>query len=112
MTIQEPFPHDKVLCKFCCDIETLKIHFYKNHRHCMVCEKTFENDNGIIKHLLIKHDQRFRCKFCLYFNFDSNQLNAHMENCWNEDNSQDCDKMDENQNFYKDSGLEWSSHLF
>ena len=77
----------------------------------MVCEKTFEDNNGIINHLLIKHDQRFRCKFCLYFNFDLNQLNAHMENCWNEDNIQDLDQMDENQKFDKDSGLKWSSLL-
>ena len=111
MTIQELIPHENVLCKFCCDIETLKIHFYKNHRHCMVCEKTFDDNNGIINHLLIKHDQRFRCKFCLYFNFDSNQLNAHMQNCWNEDNIQDLDQMDENQKFDKDSGLKWSSLL-
>ena len=112
MTIQEEISQDNVLCKFCCDIETLKKHFYKNHRHCMVCEKTFEDDNGIIKHLLIKHNQRFRCKFCLYFNFDSNQLNAHMENCWNEDDSQEFDKMDENQKIDKNSGLELCSLLF
>ena len=103
MIIEEEILHDNVLCKFCCDLETLKKHFYRNHKHCMVCETTFEDNDGIINHLLVKHDQRFQCKFCPYFNFDSNQLDVHMENCWNKDNVHEFDNMVDDQNFDRES---------
>ena len=99
MTIDKEMFHDNVLCKFCCDLETLKKHFYRNHKHCMACEITFEDNDGIINHLLVQHDLRFQCKFCPYFNFDSNQLDVHMETCWNKDSVQEFDNMVDDQNF-------------
>ena len=103
MTIEEEIFHENVLCKFCCDLETLKKHFYRSHKHCMVCETTFEDNDGIINHLLIKHDQRFQCKFCPYFNFGSNQLDLHMETCLNKYNVQEFDNMVEDQNVHFNS---------
>ena len=89
MTIQDAINSDGIMCKFCCDLETLKKHYYRNHNHCMTCEKTFDDNDGIIDHLLIKHGQRFQCEYCPFFNFDANEVDIHMENCWNKNEIQD-----------------------
>ena len=85
MTIQDQPPNDNILCKFCCDLESLKKHFYVNHRHCMPCERSFEDDDGIIDHLLKEHNRRVQCEYCPFFNFDPNKLDIHIKSCWNND---------------------------
>ena len=102
MTIHKESHEDNVLCKFCCDQETLKKHYYKNHSHCMTCNKTFENIEGILYHLLLRHGLRYQCKYCSFSDFDENELDSHMKNCLNNDEIQDVDKKTSFETFEND----------
>ena len=104
MTIHKESHQDNVLCKFCCDQETLKKHYYRNHSHCMTCNKTFENIDGILYHLLLRHGLRYQCKYCPFsdFDFDENGLDIHMKNCLNNDEIQDVEKKISYETFEKD----------
>ena len=93
---------DNVLCKFCCDQETLKKHYYRNHSHCITCNKTFENIDGILYHLLLRHELRYQCKYCPFSDFDENGLDIHMKNCPNNDEIQDVDKKTSFETFEND----------
>ena len=92
MAIHKESHQDNVLCKFCCDQETLKKHYYRNHNHCMICNKTFENIDGILYHLLLRHELRYQCKYCPFSDFDEKGLDIHMKNCLSNDEIQDVDK--------------------
>ena len=102
MTIHKESHQDNVLCKFCCDQETLKKHYYRNHNHCITCDKTFENIDGILYHLLLRHELRYQCKYCSFSDFDENGLNIHMKNCLNNDEIQDVDKKTNFETFEND----------
>ena len=102
MTIHKESHQDNVLCKFCCDQETLKKHYYRNHSHCMTCNKTFENIDGILYHLLLRHELRYQCKYCPFSDFDENGLDIHMKNCLNNDEIQDVDKKASHETFEND----------
>ena len=102
MAIHKESHQDNVLCKFCCDQETLKKHYYRNHSHCMTCNKTFENIDGILYHLLLRHELRYQCKYCPFSDFDEKGLDIHMKNCPNNDEIQDVDKKTSHETFEND----------
>ena len=83
MTIQNSSFQSNILCQFCCDVETLKKHYYVCHRYCMNCEERFADNSGLFEHLLEKHNKRFQCQYCPYFNFETNEVTNHIKNCWN-----------------------------
>ena len=78
---------DNILCKFCCDLESLKKHFYVNHRNCMPCERSFEDNDGTMMESLTifwkNTIEEFNVNIVLFFYFDPNKLDIHVKNCWN-----------------------------
>ena len=66
-------------CKFCCDLETLERHYFINHKHCMKCDKTFDRNASLFEHLLEVHQKLVKCPHCAYFDFNSTNLNLHIQ---------------------------------
>ena len=81
MTVQNQSNCDNILCQFCCEQEALKRHYYKTHKYCLACKKSFEDNNELICHLLIRHGKRVQCPYCPFFNFTEERLETHMKLC-------------------------------
>ena len=74
------------LCKFCYNLETLKRHYFQNHKYCLDCDVAFKENGSLFEHLLTHHDQNVICVHCDYHNFDPKKLQHHTLNCTKKSN--------------------------